>query len=188
MAKASKKTAGEAHVALLRGINVGGKNPVPMADLARLFTAAGCASVRTYIQSGNVVFVPPAKLPADLAGLLAKRIEATFGFKVPVVLRSAGELDAVVRDNPFLAQGIEEDRLHVMFLADTPAAEAVARLDPERSPPDRFLVVGRDVYLHLPNGAARSKLTNDHFDRNLATVSTVRNWRTVSKLLEMARA
>jgi len=197
MAKPSKKTvtsatdagapAREAHVALLRGVNVGGKNSVPMADLAALFAEAGCSSVRTYIQSGNVVFAPPAKRPADLAGLLARRIEARFGLKVPVVLRSAGELEAVVRGNPFLAEGADEERLHVMFLAGAPAPEAVARLDPHRSPPDRFVVAGRDVYLHTPNGMARSKLTNDHFDRALATVSTVRNWRTVSKLLEMAR-
>jgi uncharacterized protein (DUF1697 family) len=197
MAKASKKTvttaqpkaasSREAHVALLRAINVGGNNPVPMTDLAALFTEAGCASVRTYIQSGNVVFEPPARPPADMSALLAKRIEARFGLKVPVVLRSASELAAVVRDNPFLAQGVDAESLHVMFLADVPTAEAAARLDPDRSPPSRFVLVGRDVYVHLPKGVARTKLTNDYFDRTLATVSTMRNWRTVSKLLEMAR-
>ncbi len=182
-------TGREAHVALLRGINVGGKNPVPMRDLAALFTAAGCGRVRTYIQSGNVVFdppSPPAPAGAALAALLAERIEARFGVTVPVVLRSAGALGAVVRANPFLAEGADPETLHVAFLADEPGAAAVARLDPARSPPDRFRVIGPDVYLSCPGGFARTRLTNDYFDRALATKSTVRNWRTVAKLLELS--
>jgi uncharacterized protein (DUF1697 family) len=172
------------HVALLRGINVGGKNVVPMKDLAAVFADAGCRDVRTYIQSGNVVFRGPA--PARLRGVLEARIERTFGLRVPVVLRTADELAAVTRSNPYLDDDPSTDALHVVFLADQPTDAAAASLDPKRSPPDTFTVMGREIYLRCPAGVGRSKLTNAYFDGKLSTVSTVRNWRTVLKLLELA--
>jgi uncharacterized protein (DUF1697 family) len=173
-------------VALLRGINVGGKNRLPMRELSRMFGDAGCREVRTYIQSGNVVFEAPAKVVKRLSGVIADRIEAELGLRVPVVLRSAEELAAVLEANPFLDRAAEEKQLHVMFLADHPAPGRVAALDPARSPPDEYAVVGRDVFLLCPNGMARSKLTNAWLDRALGTVSTSRNWRTVKKLHAMA--
>jgi uncharacterized protein (DUF1697 family) len=184
---AAPATPAGVHVALLRGVNVGGKNKVPMADLAVVFTEAGCSAVRTYIQSGNVVFTAPAEIVPGLAALLAEGIEARFGVRSPVVLRSAAELARVPEQSPFLATDGPE-RLHVMFLADLPASAAVAKLDGERSAPDRFVVVGREVHLHLPGGVARTRLTNDYFDRTLGTVSTMRNWNTVAKLIDMAQA
>jgi uncharacterized protein (DUF1697 family) len=184
----ARQTAGTAaYMALLRGINVGGKNIVPMDDLAALFAEAGCSAVRTYIQSGNVVFQARADLARGLPARIAKRIEDHLGIRAPVILRSADALAQAVRDNPFLAEGADVSALHVMFLADEPDRAAIARLDPARSPGDRFAVLGREVFLHLPNGVGRSKLTNDYFDRTLGTSSTIRNWRTVSKLLEMTR-
>jgi uncharacterized protein (DUF1697 family) len=96
-------------------------------------------------------------------------------------------MEAVVRGNPFLARGIDADWLHVAFLARTPSRTATALLDPRRSHPDEFVVRGADIYLHLPNGAARTKLTNAYFDSTLKTISTGRNWRTVLALLELAR-
>lgn len=172
-------------VALLRGVNVGGKNKLPMRDLASMFEEAGCGNVRTFIQSGNVLFTAGPGVSKKLALLIARRIEERFGYRTPVVLRTAEEMRAVVAGNPFLLRGLGEDNLHVMFLADTPGAAQIARLDPLRSPGDRFVVQRRDVYLHLPNGAAKTKLTNAWFDSKLETVSTCRNWRTVQKLLEM---
>ncbi len=177
---------GTRHVALLRGINVGGKNKLPMTGLAALFADAGCVDVRTYIQSGNVAFTLAATQLAGLPAEISRRIEQGFGLKVPVVLRSRAELERAVRGNPFLGKDASTDLLYVMFLADTPAAEAVAGLDPLRSPPDEFAVVGRDVYLRCPGGAGHTKLTNAYFDSKLATVSTARNWRTTLKLLELA--
>jgi uncharacterized protein (DUF1697 family) len=173
------------YVALLRGVNVGGKNKLPMKDLAELFVAAGCRDVRTYIQSGNVVFRTGTGVAAKISRVIAAGITDRFGFKSPVVLRSADEMKAVVAENPFLANGGSDDGLHVMFLADHPAADSVTALDPRRSPGDTFIVRGRDIYMHLPNGAGVSKLTNAYFDSKLATVSTGRNWRTVTTLLEM---
>lgn len=175
------------HVALLRGVNVGGKNKLAMKDLVALFAAAGCRDVTTYIQSGNVLFRAPAatarRVPAEVTAAIARRFRLT----VPVLVRTADELDAVARSNPFIAAGEPPDALHVMFLADAPAAPKLAALDPARSPPDRFEVRGREIYLCLPNGAGRTKLGNAYFDSKLGTISTGRNWRTVQTLVELTR-
>ena len=112
----------------------------------------------------------------------------TFGYRVPVVVRTARELQEIVEVNPFAQTEFEANRLLILFLADTPDRARVESLDPDRSPGDEFAVVGREVFVHYPNGVARSKLTNAYFDSRLSTTSTGRNWRTVNKLLEMAAA
>lgn len=162
---------------------MGGKNKLPMAELKLLFEKAGCERVRTYIASGNVVFDAPTKVASKLADVVAAAIEKQFGLRVPVVIRSADEMARVARENPFLK--MEADSLFVMFLAVVPNPKAVAGLDAERSPGDRFQVRGRDIFMTLTTGAADTKLTNAYFDAKLKTVSTSRNWRTVLKLVEM---
>ena len=194
-------------IALLRGVNVGGKNKLPMKQLVEVFQNAGCQHVKTYIQSGNVVFMAAEKVAAKMGGVVQAEIQQRWGFECKVVLRSQAELAKVLTKNPYLknakygrkksaesAEGEGASRAtdepkemhYVMFLADEPAAAKVEKLDPMRSPPDTFEVIGREIYLFLPNGAARSKLTNAYFDSKLGTVSTARNWRTVLTLAEMA--
>lgn len=174
-------------IALLRGVNVGGRHKLPMKELAAIFESAGAQDVRTYIQSGNIVFtVAPSKVRA-IASRVAAAIEERFGFEVPVVTRTAKELASIVDANPYIAEGADVSKLHVGFLADRPKASARRKLDPEHSPPDRFELVGRELYLHCPNGVAGTKLTNAWFDRTLDTVTTVRNWKTTLRLLEMTR-
>jgi len=180
MAKVSSR-----HVALLRGINVGGKNMLPMKELATMFAKAGCADVTTYIQSGNVVFCADDKVAAGLGAGIVKQVEVRFGLRVPVVLRTAAEINAVIRGNPFLKAGASEEMLHVCFLADRPGKDLVAGLDAGRSTPDAFAVMGREIYMQLVNGVSGTKLTNAYFDSKLKTASTMRNWRTVLKLAEM---
>jgi uncharacterized protein (DUF1697 family) len=176
------------HLALLRGINLADKNRLLMRDLVEIFANAGCGDLRTYIQSGNVIFSAPNGALEGLPGRITKQIEERFGCKIPVILRTASELGDAIRNNPFLKAGKAESTLHVLFLAGMPDPHAVGNLDPERSRPDAFLVRHREVYLHLPNGAARTKLTNAYFDSKLATVSTARNWRTVLKLFELMQS
>jgi uncharacterized protein (DUF1697 family) len=170
------------YLALLRGVNVGGKNLVPMKQLAALLDSERCVDVKTYIQSGNIVFNAKKPVAAEQISAL---IEKQFGCKVPVVMRTSEEMAAVIRQNPFLAAGDPAEILHVSFLAAAPGEKDVAALDPNRSAPDEFRVIGREVYMKLPNGTADSKLTNAYFDSRLKTVSTIRNWRTVLKLGEM---
>ena len=183
--QADSATASHRYVALLRGINVGGRNKLSMRDLVGMFAAAGCEDVRTYIQSGNVVFRTPLELADGLSARITAAIAASHGFQIPVVMRAASDLDRIVRGNPFLAAGADPAKLHVGFLAAAPDPTRIARLDPDRSPPDAFEVRGKEVYLHFPAGVARSKLDNSYFDRTLNTVCTIRNWRTVGKLHEM---
>ena len=175
-------------VALLRGINVGGKNLLPMTNLAGLFEQAGCAGVRTYIQSGNVLFTASRARAEKLPGLIASGIADRFGYQVPVLLRTAAELGETIRRSPFLEAGASENWLHVLFLANQPDAGRVGTLDAFRSPPDAFAVRGREIYLQCPNGVGNTKLTNAYFDSRLATISTGRSWRTVLKLFELAQA
>jgi uncharacterized protein (DUF1697 family) len=181
----SKSTNPVRYVALLRGINVAGKNLLLMKDLAGVFHDAGCSAVNTYIQSGNVLFTADAAVETTLPVKISSLIEKDFGHRVPVVLRTLAELRAAVAANPFLVPGVDQRALHVYFLGDRPAQDLVAALDPGRSPPDRFAVLGREVYLHLPDGMARTKLTNAWLDSKLKTVSTARNWNTLLKLVEL---
>jgi uncharacterized protein (DUF1697 family) len=174
-------------IALLRGVNVVGKNRLPMKELAPLFEEAGAADVRTYIQSGNVLFTAAPSRVAGIPSLVSKAILDRFGFEPKILLRSAAELQAVASRNPFLLAGKDPAWLHVVFLADAPPAAAVARLDPARSPPDAFEVRGREVFLFLPNGMGRTKLGTDYLERTLATPCSARNWRTVLTLVELAQ-
>jgi uncharacterized protein (DUF1697 family) len=173
------------HLALLRGINVGGKNKLPMNALVEIFVESGCKDVQTYIQSGNITFNASAKAAASVAGRVTAKITERFGYRTPVILRTVEQLRDVTLHNPFLDAGATPEALYVMFLADTPASASVQKLDPDRSPPDAFQVRGQEIYLHLPVGVANSKLTNAYFDTKLSTIGTSRNWRTVTRLLEL---
>jgi uncharacterized protein (DUF1697 family) len=176
-------------VALLRGINVGGKNALPMRELVALVEKSGGRQVETYIQSGNVAFAATAAHAKGMASAITRGIAVRYGYGVPVVVRSAAELANVLASNPYASsKKVDPKSLHVAFLAERPKAEAIASLDPMRSPPDAFHVIDREIYLRCPNGLGRSKLTNAYFDRTLGTVSTLRNWATVQRLAEMCAA
>jgi uncharacterized protein (DUF1697 family) len=174
------------HVALLRGLNVGSANRIKMPALIDLFTRAGGREVRTFIQSGNVLFTASDAAAKKVPAAVAKLLAAEFKITSPVVLRSAAQLAAAVKANPFLAQGAALESLHVGFLAEEPGAGVA--LDPDRSPGDHFALLGRELYLHLPNGLGKSKLTNAWFDSKLKTISTFRNWNTVLELTRLSAA
>ncbi len=176
------------HLALLRGINVGGKHLLPMKDLAALFEAAGAEEVRTLIQSGNVVYRADAKAAAKVPGLVEAAIKGRFGFEAPVVARSAAQVAAALDTSPFFTQGIPEDFIHLMFLKDRPSAAQAKALGTSPFLPDAFVLDGDVIHLHLPNGVARTKLTNAWFGGRLGTVGTLRNWRTMQKLRAMLEA
>ncbi len=173
-------------IALLRGINVGGHRKVSMANLRSLCLELGFASVSTYIQSGNVVF-RAAGTAADVADRLAEGISARFGLDVPVVVRDADQMARVVASNPFLDEDRDPKALHVGFLADPPAADLVDAMPVPPAGPEEFVVRGGEVFLLYPEGVGQSKLTGAYFEGALKTSMTARNWRTVNKLLEMAR-
>jgi uncharacterized protein (DUF1697 family) len=173
------------YVALLRGINLGARNKISMAELRELVGGLDAEDVTTYLQSGNVVF--KTAMPArEIAGAIEAAIDRDLGLDVAVLLRTPAQLAALVDRNPFTERARDAKELHVTFLADRPQAASVERLDPRRSEPDEFRVVGREVYLRCPKGYGRSKLTNAYFEKQLALVATTRNWNTVTKLAELA--
>jgi uncharacterized protein (DUF1697 family) len=168
------------YVGLLRGVNVGGTNKLAMADLRSLFEDLGFSGVRTFIQSGNVVFASGHQ-PASLA--LEAAIAQRFGIETDVVLRSSSELGGVVAANPFphdLARSV-----HVGFMARAPGQAALEALEPERFEAERFAVVGTEAYVYLPAGVGPSKLPA-YLARRLGTPITFRNWSTVNRLLELS--
>ena len=182
----SLETSRQTYVALLRGINVGGRNRLPMDELARSFEQAGCVSVRTYIQSGNVVFAAAPSIALDARESVEATVSARIGADIPIVLRSAADLARVVDENPFLDESHDFRALHVGFLAGKPPQDRVSSLDPDRSPPDELVVSGKEIYLRLPNGMSGTRFTASYVERVLATPATFRNWRTVQNLLKMA--
>ena len=174
-------------VALLRGINVGGRSLISMAELRSLFSSLGFQNVETYIQSGNVVFRSPTADANEVAARVEREIAGAFGVEPAVLVRTRQELEAIAEGNPYLSRDADLSKLHVVFLDRAPAASAAFELDPERSPADEFTLQGRELYLRLPNGAGRSKLTLDYFERTLGVRATARNWNTLLKVLALAR-
>ncbi len=174
------------YIALLRSVNVGGRS-LPSADLRALFEGMGFAAVRTYIQSGNVLFEAAAS-PEALRPTIEQTLAAQLGFEVPVVLRTPAELRQVVAANPFSDRGAEPKHVHVTFLAAAPDPAGTERLarDAQRHLPDECRLVGSEVYLHCPNGYGQTKLTPGFIESRLKVATTTRNWNTVVKLLELA--
>lgn len=177
----------QTNISLLRGINVSGRNKIPMMELKAMYEASGFTAVRTYIQSGNVVF--QSRGSGKLAGTIAGKIKETFGFEVPVVIRTAAEMEQIVHGNPMMGEpGITAEHLHVTLLSDTPDAALVSRIPADIYAPDRFLVKGKEIYLYCPGGYGNTKLTNGFFEKKLQVTATTRNWKTMNELLKMATA
>ena len=175
------------YVALLRAVNVRGKNRVSMTELRAALGADGLESVSTVLQSGNVL-LRSTEPEAAVATRVRNTIEKAFALRVGVIVRSASEVAAIASRNPFLAaaETVEPTTLHVAFLAEHPSDATVSTLDPARSPLDAFVVDGREVFLRYPNGSGRSQLTLGYIERTLGTQGTARNWRTVERLAPRA--
>jgi uncharacterized protein (DUF1697 family) len=166
-------------IALLRAVNVGGRT-LPMADLRELVASLGFSDVRTYIQSGNVLF---SSSRAPEPTVLEAAIEQRFGLVVDVILRSRAQLERALDQDPFPAA--DRARVYVGFMASKPGAAVVKGIDADAFSPEAFAIVGAELYLHLPKGMGRTKLP-DYVLRRLKIPTTLRNWNTVTKLVELA--
>ncbi len=176
-----------AYVALLRGINVGGKGLLPMKALAAHFEQAGCGAVKTYLQSGNVVFRQAPEKVVGLATVIAAAIAKAQGFQPWITILNSEELRRATEANPFPEAAAEPKSLHLIVLAEPPPApdlEALTALKAER---ERFALQGAFFYLHAPDGIGRSKLAAA-VEKKLGVPATARNWNSVTKLLELAAA
>ncbi|SFB06965.1 MULTISPECIES: DUF1697 domain-containing protein [unclassified Bacillus (in: firmicutes)] len=171
------------YVALLRGINVGGHNKIKMAELKDAIEAVGLNGVQTYIQSGNVIFETSDRELVSLRVLLEQVILERFGMNVPVVLREAHAFTRLVRDCPFRVKDVKNDLVHVAFLQSKASVEAMAKLEQFESDVDEYRLDGKDIYLLLREGVRNSKLLNQL--SKIGIPVTVRNWKTVNKLVDM---
>ena len=175
----------QTYIALLRGINVGGTVSLKMKDLAATLKAAGFEAVRTYIQSGNVVFSCQEGDAAVLAVRMTDCINAAFGVAPSVIVLPAEEVAAIAADNPFPEATAEPKFLHFFFLNQAAEAADIAKMTEIAAADERFHLSDRCFYLHTPSGFGRSKLAA-RAEALLGTTATARNWRTVTTLLEMA--
>lgn len=182
------KVTTTSYVALLRGINVGGRNKVPMHTLRELLAGIGGVGVRTHLQSGNAVFTHEEEDPARLAEQLQQAIADELGLTISCLVRSGADLRRVVEANPFDMTGIDGSRFHVTFLSGPVPLDRLAAIDPAAYAPDEFRSGEREIYGHFPNGVHDSKLAGLFTDRKLGLTASARNWNTVTKLLALSES
>ncbi|MFN2207281.1 MAG: DUF1697 domain-containing protein [Candidatus Promineifilaceae bacterium] len=173
------------YIALLRGINVGGHNKLPMKELRALLEDMSLKNVKTYIQSGNVVFASDEVDADRLSAEIASAINAGYGFEPRVLLLTANDLAAAMSGNPFPEGEGEPKSLHLYFLSEEPAEPNLAALQDVQNEDERFKLQGTVFYLHAPSGIGRSKLA-ERVERVLGVPATARNWRSVSKIMALA--
>ena len=180
------------YIALLRGINVGGKNIIKMAELKHALEAIGLTEVQTYIQSGNVLFKAD-ETAGPLKNKIEHEVEEKFGFSVTVVLRTAEELERIILNLPFSNEEVTEaealnetESLYVALLTDIPSLDNIDKLKLYKSENDDYRIVGREVFLLLHHSIRNSKLANNL--QKLDVPVTVRNWKTINKLAALAKS
>ena len=174
------------HIALLRGINVGGHKKVPMADLRAALEDAGFEDVKTYVQSGNVALTAAEKSPAKVGRKVEQAIEKAFGFDVAVVVRSRAEIAALIEDDPLGDVATNPTYRIVVFLADKLDRARLADVDPEQFAPEAFALRDYEIVMWAPGGQRDSKLVRTLTEKRSGVVGTARNWKTVLKLLDLA--
>jgi uncharacterized protein (DUF1697 family) len=174
------------HIALLRSVNVG-ENMLRMQRLREILAELGLADVKTYLQSGNALFRASGSA-ARLAAMIEARLAGETRLPVSVLIRTPAQLKRIIEANPFLREsGVDQQRLHVTFLAGPASSAGLAVLRSVKSGADRWQAARTEIYLHCPDGYARTKLNNTAIERALATCATTRNWNTVMALYRLSR-
>ena len=172
------------YIVLLREINVGGKNKMKMLELKNMFESLNYKNVKTYIQSGNVIFDYDITDTIKLANSIENKINEMFGFFVRIIIRTDEEFRNIVKNNPFVNESnIELDKLHVIFMLDKLETDAELLLSIKKEENEKYLINSREIYLYCPNGYGKTKLNNAMFEKKLNTVSTTRNWKTINKII-----
>jgi uncharacterized protein (DUF1697 family) len=174
------------YIALFRGINVGGRNRLPMRELVQALEGLGLQRIETYIQSGNVVFQSDETITVDLADRMGATIHEWYGFTPQVFVLELGELESAMASNPFRQAESEPKTLHLYFLASVPQNPDLAALESIKGNGERFALVGKVFYLHAPGGIGRSRLAA-RVERALGVAVTARNWRSVCKIVDITR-
>ena len=176
------------YIALLRGINVSGQKKIKMTELKSLFEKMDFQNVGTYIQSGNIIFSSKEISAKSLESKISLGIKKKFGFDVQTIIITPKEINDVLKNNPFIRQKKNIERLYVTFLSDQPSKESIQKLNLNDFSPEEYHIVGNQIYLHLPNGAGKAKLNNNFFENKLNIKASTRNWKTVKTLSELANS
>ncbi len=174
------------YVALLRGINVGGNNILPMKEFRDLLASLGCDDVATYIQSGNAVFKSSRTAPT-LAKSIAESIESNYGFRPSVLVLTAKDFDAIAAANPYSVPADEANQVHILFLQKVALKANTARLKEIATASEKFVLTDQAFYLHAPDGIGRSRLAAG-VEKCLGVPATGRNIRTVGKIRDLLAA
>ena len=176
----------QTYISILRGINVGGHKMIKMDALRKMYETLDFIGVKTYIQSGNVIFDYEEANCEDLENKIAKNIVKTFGFDVPVMVKTSDEILEILENNPFEKEYDEQDKtLHVTFLSKIPDVADVEKIKNGQYAGDEFVIVGKNAYLYCVNSYHKTKLSNSFFENKLKVTATTRNWRTVNELGNM---
>ena len=173
------------YIALLRGINVGGHNKIKMEALREMFAALGFENVKTYINSGNVIFETTGISGDKLAAKIEKRIQAEFSLDIKVMVRTMTEIEDIIKNNPFDGQFENDKDLHVLFLDKKLAEEKRELLLSNNNENEQFAARNREIFCLLRVSVLDSLLGKDYIGKKLKTPATARNWRTVRKIAEL---
>ncbi|MEJ2060469.1 MAG: DUF1697 domain-containing protein [Gammaproteobacteria bacterium] len=174
------------YIALFRGINIGGHHLLPMKNLVAMLQDMGFRQVKAYGQSGNVVFQGGSETAASISKRIGGRIDAEYGFEPYVLILDAKALGKSISGNPYPEAESDPKSLHVYFLASAPKNPDLEKLKAVSRKSEEFCLSGKLFYLHAPEGAGRSKLAAS-VEGALGVTLTARNWRTVCKIMEMAK-
>lgn len=174
------------YISMLRGINVSGQKKIRMADLKNLYESLGLAGVETYVQSGNVIFESNETDIQKLRDSIESQIEATFGFSVPVLMRSAEDFRRIIQSHPFKNE--EPTRVLVTFLYEQPDQSKLVDLSHYEDKVDKFAIGEQEIFLFCPGGYGKTKLSNTFLEKKLGVTATTRNWKSVNALYGMASA
>ncbi|MBK7133131.1 MAG: DUF1697 domain-containing protein [Bacteroidales bacterium] len=177
----------KSYISFLRGVNMSGHNSIKMTDLAALYNSLGFSEVRTYIQSGNVLFSDNRGISeSDIAQLIEKEILNKFSFVVPAMIRSVEELKALLSVNPFLNEkDFDPAKMAVIFLHAKPSDIQIDKVSNINYPPDKFMIKGSEIFIFCPNGFGKTKLYTNFFEKKMGVTGTARNWKTITAILQM---
>ncbi len=172
-------------ISMLRGINVSGQKKIKMDELRKLYESLGFENVQSYIQSGNVIFKSALADTKKIVETIEVGIKQEFGYDVIVILRTREELQKIVSNNPFLDK--ELSKVHVVYLSKLSGEYSEEELSKPKDPSEEFQIKEKEIYLYLPKGSGRTKLTNNFFEKKLGVKATTRNWNSTTKILNLSK-
>ena len=175
------------YISMLRGVNVSGYNVIKMNEFYKLYSDLGYSNIKTYIQSGNIIFQTVNTLPTYLEKIISEKIKEMFGLNINVFVFETDEYKRIIDNNPFISEQTKDIACqYISFLSSEPLVENLEKIRQKLSTNEELIIHGKTLYLYYPNGYSNSKINNNIIETKLNVISSTRNWRTCIKLLEIA--